>query len=84
MHVTMLNVSCYIQLCTMYTAWLLCSYLKKKAQFVLNDRSHELLLRVHFMWSVVPQLKMIIIVLDAVYEEKSRDIVCYTSCIMLA
>ena len=35
------------------------------------------------MQSIVPQLKMIIVVQDAVYEEKSRDIVCYTSCMML-
>ena len=35
------------------------------------------------MWSIVPQLKMIIVVQGAVYEEKSRDIVGYTSCKML-
>ena len=74
MHPAMLNVSS--------CSCILCSYLKKKAQFVVNDRSHELL-KLHFMCSVVPQLEIIIIVQGAVYEEKSRDIVCYTSCIML-
>ena len=34
------------------------------------------------MWSVVPQLKTIIIVRCAVYEQKSRDFVCYTPCII--
>ena len=55
-----------------YVYWLLCSYLKK-AQFVSNDRSHELLKRNsnNFMWSVVPQPKTIIIVRGA---EKNRNL----------
>ena len=86
MHAVMLNVSCYSCVLRILFATQL---FKKESSIVFNDRPHELLKRkpplfkVQFMWSIVPQLKMITIVQGAVYEEKSRDIVCYTSCMML-